>query len=189
MNVKLSKADIERLRASSVVRRRLAIRALLWVGAIERLCEAVGRAGEEHPAPYDTDIHMLVLALEHLDSCVRLLQQGGEEAQEWSTFLDLWAKVSDVRDALEHEEEYLIEAGRKHEFRGPLWNPKGMPSAVTIWGTNGPDSISVLGKQYEIGRATASALRLKSGLKDLAKRLDADVGAIVESDHIRDEDC
>jgi hypothetical protein len=65
---------------------------------------------------YRRGLHMLCLALQHLDRCLELLISSrlpadfpGDRARR---FRRTWRTLQDLRDVLEHEEEYLAGRGR-----------------------------------------------------------------------------
>lgn len=65
-------------------------------------------------------VHVAVLAMEHLATCLKLLRSSwpGELARaEADRFLRAWKGTSQLRDVLEHEEEYLLGRGKEQAQR------------------------------------------------------------------------
>lgn len=91
-----------------IQQRRLAERAFRWVQTVRRLNRSA-EAGDSAEAI--DSVHMLAVALRHLDRCVLLLQRA-VPVEGGRTFRRSWRSVSELRDVLEHEEEYVAGAAK-----------------------------------------------------------------------------
>src|SRR5882672_5505986 len=111
------------------------------------------------------DVHLFTLALEHAYQAVIKVRADLSPDCHGSAdrFDRAWARVSDVRDLLEHEEEYLVGEGRFPQKADPNWMPPAMgmsrPMQLTDSGIAG---IQVLGKWYDVRETVAAALALKT---------------------------
>ncbi len=142
-------------------------RALGWLAVIGQL----NRVPAEPASPAFHDVHMLVLALDHFDQCLRWLEasHGTVAREERDAYRGVWAQSADLRDALEHEEEYLAGFGRRRAellgvpaeaaARGDTW------SISFAYGDDGIQAVTVLSKQYAIGDAIDRAQALKPALR------------------------
>jgi hypothetical protein len=151
-------------------------RALDWIRIIAKL-NRVPPADENHDSPPFHDMHMLVLALDHLDECLRWLEtaQPGPGRAERDAFRAVWAPNTGLRDALEHEEEYLAGYGKRAELDGQPIDAKtvgtwSMSFAFTDAGYLGA---TVLGIQYDLRPAIERALSLAPLLHEWLGQLHA----------------
>jgi len=157
---------------SNIQKRRLAQRGHRWVQTIKRI-NGTGNllSGDEAAAKYAEamdSLHLLALALEHLDSCIKILNEAGVQFEGDSAFRAAWETISKLRDAREHEEEYIAGPGRFPDNVGPNWAANGyFESATFIWGTDGIDSVSFMGKVYTLRPAITAALALEEALSAL----------------------
>lgn len=118
---------------------------------------------------YMMSAHMLVLALDHLDECLRLLSSGWPKkfpTKEAQAYQSAWQPNSDLRDALEHEEAYIAGRGRQPrllgEGQGGWTLIRGirvpfMESSHRLDCENKIAVITALGKSYEILPAVNAA--------------------------------
>jgi hypothetical protein len=154
---------------TDIQKRRLAERGYRWVQTIRRLntvAEAISddEAPEKHAETID-GLHMLSLALEHLDACVRVLDEAGEVLAGSGKFRTAWGAVSDLRDGLEHEEEYIAGRGRFARLFSPSWVADGyFESNLFIWGPEGIDAVGFMGQDYDVRPAIVTALDLEAPL-------------------------
>jgi hypothetical protein len=153
-------------------KRRLAERGYGWVQTINRLNKAgKGLEGDDAASKYGAvinDVHMLSLALKHLDSCLRFLGESGETVAGAADFRAAWDAVSDMRDALEHEEEYVAGRGKFPRLFDQSWVENDyFEDHLLIWGNEGITSVSFMGRTYKVRRAIAAALNLELPLLDL----------------------
>jgi len=153
-------------------KRGLAQRGHHWVQTIKRLNKAAkSLEGEDAAVKYRAvidEVHMLSLALQHLDSCLRLLSESGEILTGAADFRTAWGAVSDLRDALEHEEEYIAGRGRFSRLFSQSWAENGyFEDHLLIWGSEGIDSVNFMGRPYRARSAIAAALNLEAPLLDL----------------------
>lgn len=107
---------------------------------------------------------MLVLSLEHFGNCCRLLRPGSsrELSDGMRTFRDEWKKTADLRDALEHEEEYLAGRGsRRERIIGDRWDPDGGSySNGFAYRDDGLQTFYLLGRDYDLQHAIRAALAI-----------------------------
>ena len=71
---------------------------------------------------YTRGLHMLCLALKHLDRCLELLADKwprGFPEQKAKEFRRAWKPLQDLRDVLEHEEDYIAGVGKKPSLVAP----------------------------------------------------------------------
>jgi hypothetical protein len=160
------------LSLSDEQKRGLAERGYRWVQTIKRLNKA-GEAleGDEASLKWSEAIdhlHMLSLALQHLDSCLKLLTEAGETLAGAADFRAAWHAVSDLRDALEHEEEYIAGRGKHPRLFDQSWVANGyLEDHLFIWGSEGIDSVDFMGRPYKLRPAIVAALNLDGPLLDL----------------------
>jgi hypothetical protein len=152
--------------------RGLAQRGHHWVQTIKRLEKAAkSLEGEDAAFKYRAainDVHMLVLALKHLDSCLKFLADSRETLAGAAEFRAAWDAVSDLRDALEHEEEYIAGRGKRPQLFGQSWVANGyFEDHLLIWGNEGIDWVGFMGREYRVRRAIAAALNLEAPLLQL----------------------
>ena len=149
----------------------LVVRAIGWVWAIERLSNA---AAENKMY----DAHMCALALDHLKRCIDSIWKRNppltpEEEKLLKAFSDACekAKIKDLRDALEHEEDRFsgdrLERHPNRIYRGEDFSP---PEIAWDSTTNRLRRIYVLDFRYEIGEAADAAIALREVLSELAER-------------------
>lgn len=120
------------------------------------------------------DIHILVLALEHLFRSLKHLRPsyGDEACKATDVFIEEWKKVREIRNGLEHEEEYLAGVGKYDDLPDKEWTPPmAGASRNTKCDTNGFVEISVLGKSYNVQRSIEAALNLRPHLSFEASRV------------------
>jgi hypothetical protein len=119
---------------------------------------------ETHSAETTDSIHMLVLALQHLENCIRFL--GLPEGRE---FRRAWRRVGVLRNALEHEEEYVAGGGRnRDDVVGRAWLNRGMfESHFLTWDERGIQTIGFMGRNYSVQAAIVAALELEPRLLEL----------------------
>ena len=157
---------------SNEQKRRLAERGYRWVQTIKRLNKA-GEAleGDEASLKWSEAIdhlHMLSLALQHLDSCLKFLTESGETLAGAADFRAAWRAVSDLRDALEHEEEYIAGRGKRPRLFDQSWVANGyFEDHLLIWGSEGINSVSLMGRTYKLSPAIVAALDLEAHLLHL----------------------
>jgi hypothetical protein len=163
VNVRKSSEPLTELQA-----RRLAERGYRWITTIRRLNAAIAAVFDDlegSTAETIDNIHMLAVALQHLDTCVRLLQRGRKlpGARE---FRRQWASVSVLRDALEHEEEYVAGRGRNRDERvGEQWTSLQMfETHLMLWSEEGIESLGFMGRRYVIRPAIVAALDLEEAM-------------------------
>jgi hypothetical protein len=114
------------------------------------------------------DVHMLVLALQHLDSCLKFLADSGETLAGAADFRAAWRAVSALRDMLEHEEEYIAGRGKFPRRLNQSWVANGyFEDRLLIWGSEGMESVGFMGKPYRVRPAIAAALNLEAPLLQL----------------------
>ena len=153
----------------------LADRAYRWVQTIRRLNthEAVARGTElESILPRD-DVHMLMLALQHLSKCARLVMRAGEPLPGGKELLAAWAQIKEIRNAFEHEEEHISGTARRQDrLASPDWMDDGLflDVALTI-DDDGLKEVLFMGKRYEVRSAVAAAVGLDEPLLALRRKL------------------
>jgi len=154
---------------TDIQKRRLAERGYRWVQTIRRLNTA-GEAisGDEAPEKYAETIdalHMLSLSLNHLDACVAVLDEARDVLAGARQFRTAWAAVSDLRHALEHEEEYIAGRGKFPRYVGNSWLAgEYFESHLFVWDSEGIESVGFLGRTYRVRPAIVAALALESPL-------------------------
>jgi hypothetical protein len=137
-------------------------RSVFWIQVIEEYSLA------PDPLPTRSTIeraHFLTVALEHLASCAKHLRTDAapELRHRLVEYVEAWGGVRDVRNLLEHEEEYLTGGGNN---RGLL--PPGAPqlSRGVVWAGFAQTalSIDVLGVSLNIRPHVGAAKALKADL-------------------------
>ena len=125
---------------------------------------------------YTRGLHMLCLALKHLDRCLELLETAWPNTFPWQqakNFRAEWKPLRDLRDVLEHEEDYDAGFGRKPLLIDPDnhgWaNIRGVQVSArphqASYDSNGlVVGYRVQGRYYDLSRVLAIA-------EDLAKLL------------------
>ena len=133
---------------------------------------------------YDNELHLLMISLEHLDNCLKYLvtdslddrfkELGTRYRESWRPPRQVQGTPEDeppitreVRDALEHEEEYIAGPGRFPDSATDEWR-ETFQSGTFMWDDDGINVLVVLGKGYEVKNAIRSALALKEALTALA---------------------
>jgi hypothetical protein len=148
--------------------RRLAERAVRWVDTIRRLNESGVRHMSASPPSLpeaEDSVHMLVLALQHLQSCVRLLTSAGVRIAGAREFRREERVVKPLRDLLEHEERYIVGRGRHPERVGQAWLEQGMfERYLLIWDDEGIQRVGFMGGTYFVRPAITAALELEAPL-------------------------
>lgn len=86
-----------------------------WITAIRLIAEgSVFRSGRDPRSLLEA--RMLVLSLDHLDQCIHWIERLGwpreVPAGRFEVFRKQWVPLRDLRNALEHEEEYLAGRGK-----------------------------------------------------------------------------
>jgi hypothetical protein len=120
------------------------------------------------------DVHLFTLSLEHaFQALVKLQLDLSPGCQELvARFQAAWAEVSDVRDLLEHEEEYLIGKGKFPAKVDPNWTPPGMGMSRPMRMSDaGIVSIQVLGRWYDVRGAVAALLALRPCLREETSKI------------------
>ncbi len=144
-------------------RRALVERALRWIETIERLND-FERFTE--PATVQDNVHLLMLALKHLATCMTALKGNAGSARLdclTDRFAEAWEPVSRIRDMLEHEEEYILGRGLRPKEVHPQWGDIGYASSYIAYG-EGVISVSVVGGSYQVIEPIRAARSLKSEL-------------------------
>jgi hypothetical protein len=146
----------------------LVVRAVGWVGAIERLSNAA-----VENKMYDA--HMCALALHHLKRCVDFIKKRRppttvEGKRLLKAFTDACRKanIQRLRNALEHEEQHFYGSARdpNMNYRGEDFSPP----AIAYSKTKRLRRIYILDVWYEIGEAADAAIALEGTLLELAER-------------------
>lgn len=109
-----------------------------------------------------SDVHFMTLALEHAYSGAKFVLPtlSPEATTSANRFVRAWGAVRDVRNALEHEEEYLAGAGKRN-LNDAAWTPPavGVSRHITL-NDNGVARIQALGRWYDVAEAVAAAVDL-----------------------------
>jgi hypothetical protein len=114
-----------------------------------------------------TDVHVLAVALEHVyQACLHIETWGEPDAAAVADrFMTAWSRVRDLRNGLEHEEEYLADKGRYPSKVAPDWKPPTV--GVARWceyDTTGFVAVYSLGNRYEVKDSIAAALAVRPHL-------------------------
>jgi hypothetical protein len=120
------------------------------------------------------DVHLVTLALEHAyQAVIKVKADLSPDCHDSANrFERAWASVSDVRDLLEHEEEYLVGKGRFPQKADPNWMPPAMGMSRPLQLTDsGIAAIQVLGKWYDVRETIAAALALKAILLEETSKI------------------
>ncbi len=108
------------------------------------------------------DLHMLALALEHVYIAAKHLRPGltGDAAAVAKEYIRLWRQVGDLRNALEHEEEYLAGGGkRRPKLVDHSWIPPHVGTSRPYdRSSRGVEAIKALGKTYPVGAVIGCCL-------------------------------
>ena len=161
---------------SSEQKRALADRGYRWVQTIRRLHSDRPeiRGSELASILLRDDVHMLVLALQHLDKCVSALRRAGAPLPRSKEFSAAWAGISDVRNAFEHEELFILKRGRgdsQERVVAPAWWDEGLLDVATTVDDEGLNEVLFMGRRYEIRPAIQAALELDEPLLALTRAL------------------
>lgn len=143
-------------------------RALSWAWVVQDLSQ--GPPDDTRPTLHLG--HLLVIALEHLSNCARLLAPvcPPEVATAADDFGTAWAKDREIRNFLEHEEEYLVGRGlRRSKLSDPSLadSPRGL-----VYAAGRAQALWVVGEKLVIPPHVAVAAALQAAL---AKWYDARV--------------
>ena len=159
---------------SSAVTLTLGQRSILLQRAT-RWCRVALEARERHEpriraGDVQKETNLLAIALEHLDICLGLLEPGlaPELHRRAGAYRCAWNAVSRLRDALEHEEEYLAGRGTFPDLLGALGDwPYGVEGNVGSWSYEGGVlvGVSALGKDYPLTDVLTAAAALKDALE------------------------
>jgi len=110
------------------------------------------------------DVHVMTLALEHTyQGVIHLLPAlSGETKSAAERFGDAWKRVRDVRNGLEHEEEYLARQGQRPGLVDAAWTPPAVGVARhTQTNGTGLTAICALGRWYHVADSIAAARTLR----------------------------
>lgn len=122
------------------------------------------------------DAHFVTLALEHCSNTLRHLREGLDPTTEAEAiasideYLRLWRDVRDVRNAFEHEEEYLAGEGQKPALPNPDWDGGARVgrSQHMTYNENGLQTVDALGRTYHLGLVIDACLhRVTPHLRDI----------------------
>lgn len=109
------------------------------------------------------DVHVMTLALDHAyHGMLHLLPTLSPDANASANrFVHAWKAVRDVRNGLEHEEEYLAGAGQRPNLVDAAWTPPVVGvSRHTALNDDGIAKIAALGHWYDVAEAVAAAVDL-----------------------------
>jgi hypothetical protein len=109
------------------------------------------------------DVHVMTLALEHVyQGVTHLLPTLSDEARNAADrFGDTWKRVREVRNGLEHEEQYLAGQGQRPGLVDAAWTPPAVGVARhTQVNAAGLVAISALGRWYHVADTIAAAREL-----------------------------
>lgn len=121
-------------------------------------------------------VHMVVLGLDHVDGCLRLMSAHWPDefpAEQADAFCTAWKPLQDLRDLLEHEEDYIAGSGRKPGLLGDLrgWvrgrHGVKVPSFGTAHHLDAKGQLvglTVLGRDYDLSAALAAGRALRGPL-------------------------
>lgn len=123
-------------------------------------------------------IHMVVLGLAHADGCLALIGPRWPNefpAAEADAFRAAWKPLRDLRNVLEHEEDYIAGRGRKPGLLGDLsgWVRGRHGAKVPFYGAaHHMDAdgrlvgLTALGRDYDLSAALAAARALRGPLSE-----------------------
>ena len=121
------------------------------------------------------DVHMLILALQHLYECVSVLVRSGEPLLGGKDYQATWDRIRDLRDAFEHEEDYIAGRGKYPErMVSASWIESDLPDIAQVVDDDGLKEVHFFGRPYEIGPAIMAALNLDEVLLQLKRTLSED---------------
>jgi hypothetical protein len=135
-------------------------RALFWIGTLEGLAK-VGL--EDGRLNLIARAHFATLALEHLGTCCELLTSHApdELAELMRKFVKDW---EELRNVLEHEEEYILGGGRQRK----LFDPEEIerpPTRGAAGGTNtGLMNLEIYGRVLDFAPHVSRANAMKQSL-------------------------
>ena len=95
------------------------------------------------------DVHVMTLALDHAyHGLLHLVPTLSPEASTAANrFVRAWKAVRDMRNGLEHEEEYLAGVGQRQNLVNAAWTPPAVGvSRHTTLNDNGVARVSALGR-------------------------------------------
>ena len=123
----------------------------------------------EQLRPNVLDIHTLVLALFHIDTSLRFVLDGlrGSLAALARGYCEQFLLIKDLRDALEHEEEYLAGKGWKPTRLIPEGTIDHLEAGIGRHTATGPEGlmvVEVLGAKYYPRACIDLGLSLRSPL-------------------------
>ena len=120
------------------------------------------------------DVHMLMLALQHLCKCVDVLRKAVAPIPGSKELLAAWAGIKDVRNAFEHEEDFILKkgiGGSQERVVAPIWWEQGLLDVATTADDEGLKEVLFMGRSYEIRPAILAALELDEPLLALTRAL------------------
>jgi hypothetical protein len=129
-------------------------------------------------------VHMLVLSLEHLHKCLNRGSGQRDPDFPWDLaqrFNRAWEPLSDIRDTLEHEDEYIGRTGKDQESRVS----ERLIMSFSIRGTLVP-VLSSLSPQFDDDGAITGVSILGvyhdlSEVLDLARQLELALAAYIKA--------
>jgi hypothetical protein len=144
--------------------RRLAERGYRWVETVERMNASGSLLFEQSEtawAEVADNVHMLIIALQHLHVCISQIQRLGITLDGSVAFKREWRRIRKLRNWLEHEEEYIAGTGKYQDEVEAEWIARGMLEPFTqAWSDIGLLSIDFMAKRYDVEEAIQTALRL-----------------------------
>lgn len=86
--------------------------------------------------------------------------------------LAAWKPIKDVRNAFEHEEDFILKKGLNQErIVDPVWWEQGLLDVAPTIDDEGLKEVLFMGRRYEIRPAVLAALELDEGLLALRRSL------------------
>jgi len=118
------------------------------------------------------DVHILMLALQHLCKCVSILRRSGALLPGAKELLAAWKPIKDVRNAFEHEEDFILKKGLNQErIVDPVWWEQGLLDVAPTIDDEGLKEVLFMGRRYEIRPVLLAALELDEPLLALRRAL------------------
>ncbi len=159
--------------------RALLTRAIRWIEVIKEKDAVIGDFASE---PWNEgtwiDVHVLALALKHLDVTMRILGELAVQmgfANESNTYRTAWAGISSLRDALEHEDEYVAGRGKYSDTPAAWWDEareQGHDFGPTFgWSRERGLDVLVLGRHHYVSDAVLCARALLAPLSTALAQL------------------